>query len=190
MLGFRQKTEVLVGKLNKLQLIIFSFSLALLFSCQSHDLNDPNKLEGKVEVKAGDGFLDLSQFSLEQQKIEREEAAKRLIELKEKRIVLQLDDNEKNIESSSVNLALYARTNQNKLGRKIYYRHPILDITKPGCSQFSSGNSAQIFFLKNGGPKNDYYQLDNDGDGFACNWNPEIYRKISSVSEEDKLNQN
>ena len=180
----------MVGKLRKLQLIIILFSSVFLFSCQSNDLNDPNKLEGNTEVKAGDGFLDLSQFSLEQQKIEREEAANKLAELKKKRIVLQLNDKEKNIEKSTVNLALYARMNKNKLGRKIYRRHPILDMNKPGCSQFSSGNAAQIFFLKNGGPKNDYYQLDNDGDGFACKWNPEIYRKISNVFEDNNLGQN
>ena len=180
----------MVGKLRKLQLIITLFSSVFLLSCQSNDLNDPNKLEGNVEVKAGDGFLDLSQFSLEQQKIEREEAAKKLAELKKKRIVLQLNDKEKNIENSTVNLALYARMNKNKLGKKIYRRHPILDINKPGCSQFGNGNIAQIFFLKNGGPKNDYYQLDNDGDGFACSWNPEIYRKINAETQEDNKTQN
>ena len=180
----------MVGKLRKLQLIIILFSSVFLFSCQTNDLNNPNKLEGNAEVKAGDGFLDLSQFSLEQQKIEREEAAKKLAELKKKRIVLQLNDKEKNIENSTVNLALYARMNKNKLGKKIYRRHPILDINKPGCSQFGNGNTAQIFFLKNGGPKNDYYQLDNDGDGFACRWNPEIYRKIIAKPLDESKPQN
>ena len=180
----------MVGKLRKIQLIIILFSSVFLFSCQTHDLNDPKKPEGNTVVKAGDGSLDLSQFSLEQQKIEREEAAKKLAELKEKRIVLQLNDKEKNIKTSTVNLALYARMNKNKLGKKIYRRHPILDINKPGCSQFGNGNTAQIFFLKNGGPKNDYYQLDNDGDGFACSWNPEIYRKIIAKPLDESKTQN
>ena len=26
--------------------------------------------------------------------------------------------------------------------------------------------------------------VDNDGDGFACDWNPEIYRKISDATNE------
>jgi hypothetical protein len=142
------------------------------------------KLQGNAEVKAGDGILDLSQFSQEQQKKEREEAAKELTELKENRVILKLDDKEKNIQPGAINLALYARLNKNTLGKKLYARHPFLNANKPGCSQFLSGNSAQIFFLKNGGPKNDYHQLDNDGDGFACNWNPEIYRRISSEASE------
>ncbi len=179
----------MVGKLRKFQFIMILFSSTILFSCQSNDLNDPAKLQGNAEVKAGDGFLDLSQFSLEQQKKEREEAAKKLAELKEKRIVLELNDKEKNVEKITVNLALYARMNKNKLGKKIYNRHPISDINRPGCSQFANGNSAQIFFLKNGGPNNDYYQLDNDGDGFACKWNPEIYRKINAEASDETKNQ-
>jgi len=174
----------MVGKLKKIQIVFFLMCSVFLLGCQTQGLNDPNKLEGNSELKVGDGTLDLSQFSLEQQKKEREEAAKKRIELKEKRVVLELEDKEKNIKTGSINLALYARLNKNKLGIKIFRRHPILDINKPGCSQFGNGNSAQIFFLKNGGPKNDHYQLDNDGDGFACDWNPEIYRKISDTTNE------
>ena len=86
----------MVGKMSKIQWLFILFFSVFLLSCQSNGLNDPDKLEGNTEVKAGDGFLDLSQFSLEQQKIEREEAAMRLIELKKKRVVLELDDKEKN----------------------------------------------------------------------------------------------
>ena len=53
----------------------------MLFSCQSNDLNDPDKLQGNAEVKAGDGFLDLSQFSLEQQKIELDPRVKATVPL-------------------------------------------------------------------------------------------------------------
>ncbi len=41
----------------------------------------------------------------------------------------------------------------------------------------------KLFFLKNGGPKIDYHNIDVDGDGFACKWDPAIYRKINSLSE-------
>ena len=70
-------------------MIIILFSSVFLFNCQTNDLKNPNKLEGNAEVKAGDGFLDLSQFSLEQQKIEREEAAKKLAELKSLGIITE-----------------------------------------------------------------------------------------------------
>ena len=37
----------MVGKLRKHQLTIILFSSVFLFSCQSNDLNDPDKLEGR-----------------------------------------------------------------------------------------------------------------------------------------------
>ena len=31
--------------------------------------------------------------------------------------------------------------------------------------------------------KNDFHNIDVDGDGFACDWDPAIYRKIKFNSE-------
>jgi hypothetical protein len=36
------------------------------------------------------------------------------------------------------------------------------------CSDFSTHREAQDFFEENGGPDDDYYNLDRDGDGEAC----------------------
>jgi len=38
------------------------------------------------------------------------------------------------------------------------------------CSDFSNSTAAQRFFLENGGPALDPYDLDRDGDGMACEW--------------------
>ncbi len=40
------------------------------------------------------------------------------------------------------------------------------------CGDFATQKRAQIFFLKNGGPKRDPHRLDSDGDGIACESNP------------------
>ena len=55
-----------------------------------------------------------------------------------------------------------------------------------GCKKFSTKNAAQIFFLENGGPKNDFYNIDPDGDGFACKWDPAIYRKIEPINKDNE----
>ena len=47
------------------------------------------------------------------------------------------------------------------------------------CNQFVDSDEAQQFFLNNGGPKEDSANLDPDGDGFACSWNPERYRQLT-----------
>jgi hypothetical protein len=43
------------------------------------------------------------------------------------------------------------------------------------CANFSSQKSAQIFFLKHGGPHYDPDRLDADHDGIACEDNPAPY---------------
>jgi len=36
------------------------------------------------------------------------------------------------------------------------------------CSDFSTHDEAQRFFESEGGPSEDYHELDRDGDGIAC----------------------
>ena len=166
--------------------ISFFFAL-LLIGCQT-DLSSNNEVvKGNSALKISDGVLDLSQFSQEQQKVEREQAAKRREALKAGRVVLDADDREK-IGAKSVNLAVFARSVSNKVGEKIYFRNFLGNEGNPGCRKFLNKNTAQIFFLKNGGPKNDYHNIDTDGDGFACKWDPEIYRKIDSLSKNTEPN--
>ncbi|GEM_PF-3024782 len=40
------------------------------------------------------------------------------------------------------------------------------------CSDFDTQKDAQLFFKANGGPYDDPHDLDRDGDGMACDWNP------------------
>ena len=161
---------------------IYFLCALFIFGCQT-DLSSENDLvKGNSNLKISDGILDLSQFSQEQQKVEREQAAKRREELKAGRVVLEVNSKEK-ITLKSVNLAVFARSVSNKVGEKIYYRNFLSTENNSSCKKFSNKNAAQIFFLENGGPKNDYHNLDVDGDGFACKWDPSIYRKINSLIE-------
>ncbi len=156
---------------------IFVLGALVFFGCQT-DLSRQNEVvKGNTNLKISDGILDLSQFSQEQQKIEREEAAIVLEELKAGRVILEADDQEK-IKITPVNLAFFARSVSNDVGEKLYYRSFLGIDTNTGCKKFSNKNEAQIFFLQNGGPKYDFHNIDVDGDGFACEWDPAIYRKI------------
>ena len=154
----------------------------LLIGCQTDLSSEKDAVKGNSDLKISDGVLDLSQFSQEQQKVERERAAKRREELKEGRVVLEVDGKEK-VGTKSINLAIFARSVANKVGEKIYVRNFLNTSVEGGCKKFMSKNAAQTFFLQNGGPKDDYHNLDLDGDGFACKWDPEIYRKINSLIE-------
>ncbi|WBU52193.1 hypothetical protein [Paracoccus sp. SCSIO 75233] len=44
------------------------------------------------------------------------------------------------------------------------------------CARFPNANAAQLMFLSAGGPQDDPYGLDPDGDGFVCGWDPAPYR--------------
>ncbi len=167
--------------------LIYFLCYFLLISCQTDLSRETQLVKGTFDLKNNDGILDLSQFSQEQQKAEREEAAKKRQELKAGRVVLEINEKEK-IEPQSINLAVFARSVTNKVGEKIYYRNFLNADVGSNCRKFSNKNAAQSFFLKNGGPKNDYHNIDVDGDGFACKWDPEIYRKINSISENIALN--
>ena len=166
---------------------IYFLCALLIFGCQTELSGENEIVKGSSNLKISDGVLDLSQFSQEQQKIEREQAAKRREELKAGRVVLEVNSKEK-IKTKSINLAVFARSVSNNVGEKIYYRNILSTDINSGCKKFSNKNAAQIFFLENGGPKNDYHNIDNDGDGFACKWDPSIYRKINSLSENNESN--
>ena len=160
---------------------IYFLCALFIFGCQTDLSSESDLVKGNSNLKISDGVLDLSQFSQEQQKVEREQAAKRREELKAGRVVLEVNSKEK-ITLKSVNLAVFARSVSNKVGEKIYYRNFLSTENNSSCKKFSNKNAAQIFFLENGGPKNDFYNVDPDGDGFACKWDPEIYRKIGRLS--------
>ncbi len=168
------------------RLICFLVAM-LLINCQTDLSTEDQVVKGNSDLKTSDGILDLSQFSQEQQKVEREQAAKRREELKAGRVVLEANSKEK-IVRKSINLAIFARSVSNNVGEKIYYRNFISSDAISGCKKFSNKNAAQIFFLENGGPKNDFYNIDADGDGFACKWDPAIYRKIERLNEDNEPN--
>jgi len=80
-----------------------------------------------------------------------------------------------------VNVVAYALRASNAVGEPIYRRvNPLgAALAKRACARYRLPDDAQEAFLKAGGPRRDPKNLDPDGDGFACDWNPEIYRKLA-----------
>lgn len=73
--------------------------------------------------------------------------------------------------------AEFAVRTSHPIGQKLYRRSPL----KGGraaqkCAAFDSVEKAQDAFLKAGGPERDRLGIDPDGDGYACQWSPELYR--------------
>ena len=171
---------------------LFFFALTILISCQQtsyqteyfsniekNSLDQEQELEGLSE---NHNHIDLSLSTLAQQNIDKEKAAKKLEDARKERIEIEID-NSSNF-SDYVNVAKFARDTKNKKGEKIFTRLSISIYNNWNeCSKFRTKDDSQRKFLKDGGPYKDRFNLDPDGDGFACDWDPEIYRKLSIPNE-------
>lgn len=75
------------------------------------------------------------------------------------------------------NLAAYALSASHAPGTPVYPRGGMhLVSSEKACAWFVSPDLAQIAFLEAGGPQQDRKNLDPDGDGFACGWDPRPFR--------------
>jgi hypothetical protein len=75
------------------------------------------------------------------------------------------------------NVVAFALSTRNAVGERVHARNPLrLGRPEVRCGDFRTTDLAQDWFLTNDGPERDRAGLDPDGDGFACNWDPERYR--------------
>ncbi|MEI4486908.1 hypothetical protein V8J36_11965 [Frigidibacter sp. MR17.14] len=76
------------------------------------------------------------------------------------------------------NIVEYAVNARNQLGEQVYPRSSLhISSVERNCGRFVSQDLAQIEFLKRGGPERDPGNLDPDGDGYACLWDPRPFQK-------------
>ena len=162
-------------KKNKLWVLL---SLSFMLSCQSIQSSQTKSSENSLSSDSG--FLDLSLSTLEQQNTEKLKAEKFLSEARKKRIIITPEQIEETYQNSDINLARYARQASNLVGEKIYVRLSKRNKKSDPCFRFISDDDSQRFFLEKGGPVKDLWNLDPDGDGFACKWNPDSYKKFYS----------
>ena len=81
----------------------------------------------------------------------------------------------------SVNLVEYALQTNNPKGAPLYTRIGFNKEARAlrNCSGYVASDAAQRVFLQSGGPVTDRQGLDPDGDGFACDWDPEPFRRAA-----------
>jgi hypothetical protein len=129
-----------------------------------------------IGIDPGADSINLALYSQEQQKIDRENAARELA-LARSQLVIVSPDQVQGGSRSNV-LQTYARSTTNSVGQKVYRRGLFSDAetTQINCSRYRSADDAQKAFLAAGGPASDSQQLDPDGDGFACAWSPVPWR--------------
>ncbi len=81
--------------------------------------------------------------------------------------------------ASGPNIVEYALSTTHRVGTPRYRRsNPLRWQTwERNCARFPTQDAAQEAFLAAGGPERDRNNLDPDGDGFACWWDPEPFRR-------------
>jgi hypothetical protein len=75
------------------------------------------------------------------------------------------------------NIVEFALLTSHPVGTQMYKRSSIL-LSNPdkACAKYASPDLAQEAFLAAGGPDRDRKNLDPDGDGYACYWDPAPFR--------------
>ena len=76
------------------------------------------------------------------------------------------------------NIVAYALLTSHPRGQKVYTRVGInlAQRAERNCAHYPFVDQAQIAFLAAGGPERDRLNLDPDGDGYACTWDPAPFR--------------
>lgn len=77
------------------------------------------------------------------------------------------------------NIVDYALATTHPVGTRVYARLGLNARARQesNCARYASDDQAQLAFLANGGPERDRRGLDPDGDGYACDWSPDPFRK-------------
>lgn len=84
--------------------------------------------------------------------------------------------------STGPNIVEYALRTKHAPGTALYKRGSLMSSQSKherNCAAYSGPDLAQIDFLSKGGPERDRLQLDPDGDGFACSWDPRPFRSAA-----------
>lgn len=79
---------------------------------------------------------------------------------------------------SEPNIVAYALQTSHPVGTRIYRRNRFNAASRynRSCGEYRHQDQAQIAFLAAGGPERDRAGMDPDGDGYACTWDPSVFR--------------
>lgn len=135
-------------------------------------------------IQENPNSITLSNYTQEQQKIDREFYAQQLAGIASQRKEYDAEGNviastasaapmaQTLAQPATANVGAYAQASTNAVGQALFPRTGITG----SCSAYPTPDDAQRAFLQAGGPANDSLGIDADGDGFACAFNPATYR--------------
>lgn len=139
---------------------------------------DPNNIAPTLM-----GLSDENDFDAVAERQSIESDAERLAANRERYKVIEPTDLPSRPGETGPNIVAYALATNNPVGEPLYQRFLLFmtaDKYRSNCAAYASPDLAQIAFLAQGGPDKDPLGIDPDGDGFACAWNPSVFRSVQS----------
>ena len=134
----------------------------------------------EVDPNAPATISNTQDFQRIKEKETIESDAAKLAALKQDYQVVQPSDVVVPTQKGGVNLAAYAISQKHAIGTRVFRR---FNVGLSNCARYRNDpDGAQRAFLEAGGPERDRRRLDPDGDGFACDWNPDTYRRLLQTS--------
>ncbi|MBF9036866.1 hypothetical protein HKCCE2091_21750, partial [Rhodobacterales bacterium HKCCE2091] len=109
-----------------------------------------------------------------------ESDAERLERMQEQMVIVEPTAVPDRPRNTGPNIIEFALATSHPVGQQMYRRSAIgRGRAEQNCLTYQSDDLAQQAFLSAGGPERDRHGLDPDGDGYACGWNPAIYRSAN-----------
>ncbi|MEM1342785.1 MAG: hypothetical protein AAGF68_10705 [Pseudomonadota bacterium] len=109
-----------------------------------------------------------------------ESDAERLQRMQDQMVIVQPTDLPNRPNSTGPNIIEYALATSHPVGQQVHRRSRLgAGRHEQNCLSYQSDDLAQQAFLAAGGPGRDRQALDPDGDGYACNWDPSVYRNAA-----------
>ncbi len=135
-------------------------------------------LPSDIGINPNDQSINLALSTQEEQKRQRDIAEQRRLAAQQRLVVVQPEAVPQ--QDVNANVVKFARETTHPKGTKVYNRPAFRDRVQSAsvCRRFASNDEAQRQFLANGGPTTDRFNLDPDGDGFACRFDPATYRNL------------
>ena len=145
---------------------------------EEEPLNDTQANQSVVELDTT-RLSDENDFEAVSERQSIESDAERIESNRAKYVLVEPTSLPRRPGSKVPSIVEYAIKTTNPVGMQLYSR-PFASATRFewNCGRYSSQSAAQEAFLVKGGPKFDPNGLDPDGDGFACYWDPEPFRRV------------
>lgn len=129
------------------------------------------------------GISDEQDFDAVAERESIESDAERLARMQAERVVVAPSAIPERPADIGPNIIDYALATTHPVGERRHTRRPITEARhQRACLAFRSADLAQEWFLQNGGPGRDRQGLDPDGDGYACDWNPGVFRAAAAAA--------